>query len=172
MMRTLRIFAGVLAAGWLCTVLAAGQTDSPAPTPAQDKPPLAPMSPEMVERLKLLETELRCLVCQNQTLADSPAGLADDLRREIRALAESGKDNKEIKAFLQARYGDFILYKPPVKDSTMLLWAGPFALLLVGAIAFVLIVRKRATAAPQTAEPPSDTPPRVDAAQARKLLDE
>jgi cytochrome c-type biogenesis protein CcmH len=169
MMRLLRIFAAVAATAWLCTAGAAGQTDSPAPTPAQDKPPQAPMSPEMVERLKLLETELRCLVCQNQTLADSPAGLADDLRREIRALAESGKDNKEIKAFLQARYGDFILYKPPVKESTMLLWAGPFALLLLGAIVFVLIVRKRDAAKPEST---SNTAGKVDPAKARKLLDD
>ncbi len=103
MTRSLRIFASLCITSWLGTAFAAGQTDSPAPTPAQEKPPLGPMSPEMTARLKLLETELRCLVCQNQTLADSPAGLADDLRREIRALAESGKDNSEIKVFLQAR---------------------------------------------------------------------
>lgn len=168
----LRCLAGLIAAGWLGGVWAAGQTDSPAPTPAQDKPPQAPMSAEMTERLKLLETELRCLVCQNQTLADSPAGLADDLRREIRALAESGKGNDEIKVFLQARYGDFILYKPPMKESTLLLWAGPFALLLLGATVFLLIVRRRGNA-PAAPEAPSEgTAPRVDAARARKLLDE
>lgn len=105
--------------------------------------PLQSITPEMEQRLKLLETELRCLVCQNQTLADSPAGLADDLRREIRGLALAGKTNAEIKEFLQTRYGDFILYRPPVKNSTWLLWAGPFALLVVGGIVFAFIVRRR-----------------------------
>ena len=84
-------------------------------------------------RLKRLEADLRCLVCQNQTLADSNAPLAEDLRREVRALAVAGKSDDEIRAFLVARYGDFVLYRPPVKGTTWLLWFGPFALLLGGA---------------------------------------
>lgn len=84
-------------------------------------------------RIKKLESELRCLVCQNQTLADSNAELADDLRREVRGLAQEGKSDQEIKAYLVARYGDFVLYNPPVKATTWLLWGGPFALLLGGA---------------------------------------
>lgn len=108
------------------------------PTPA-----MPPASPELEARLKKLETELRCLVCQNQTLADSPAGLAGDLRREIRLLADSGKDNDEIKAHLRARYGDFVLYKPEVEQKTWLLWFGPFVLLLGGAIVLFIMNKRR-----------------------------
>lgn len=108
--------------------------------------------PEFEQRIKNLETELRCLVCQNQTLAESPAGLADDLRREVRTLAQQGKSDAEIKQFLQARYGDFILYKPPVKESTWLLWGGPFLLLLIGVIVFGVILRKRSALSPQPAQ--------------------
>ncbi len=94
-------------------------------------------------RLKKLEEELRCLVCQNQSLADSSAGLAEDLRREVRALAVSGKSDAEIKDFLVARYGDFVLYDPPVKRSTWLLWFGPFVLLAGGVGAWWAIARRR-----------------------------
>src|SRR5437016_11809665 len=87
---------------------------------------------EFEGRLKRLESELRCLVCQNQTLAESNAPLAEDLRREVRALASSGKSDVEIKQYLVARYGDFVLYKPPVQRNTWLLWVGPFALLFGG----------------------------------------
>src|SRR6202035_6080343 len=83
-------------------------------------------------RLKRLETELRCLVCQNQTLADSNASLAEDLRREVRDLALAGKSDGEIRVYLVARYGDFVLYDPPLKRTTWLLWIGPFALLAGG----------------------------------------
>ena len=103
--------------------------------------------PEFEQRLKKLETELRCLVCQNQTLADSNAGLAEDLRREVRELAEKGKSDEEIKIYLQARYGDFVLYNPPVKETTWLLWFGPFVLLALGALVFALLVRRRSAAA-------------------------
>jgi cytochrome c-type biogenesis protein CcmH len=96
------------------------------------------------QRLKRLETDLRCLVCQNQTLADSGAGLADDLRREVRSLAMAGKSDEEIRAFLVARYGDFVLYDPPLKPRTWLLWFGPFALLLAGLATWWLILRRRA----------------------------
>ena len=99
-------------------------------------------------RLKRLETELRCLVCQNQTLADSNAELAEDLRREVRALALAGKSDEEIKAYLVARYGDFVLYNPPLKGTTWLLWGGPFALLVGGGMLWWLILRKRAASRP------------------------
>jgi cytochrome c-type biogenesis protein CcmH len=97
--------------------------------------------------LRTLESELRCLVCQNQTLAESPAGLAGDLRREVRSLVEQGKSDAEIKAFLRARYGDFVLYKPPVDPKTYLLWFGPFGLLIIGAISGWLVARRRGLAA-------------------------
>ena len=105
--------------------------------------PLPPASPAVEARLKKLETELRCLVCQNQTLAESPANLAGDLRREIRALADRGKSNDEIKQFLQVRYGDFVLYSPPIGARTYLLWFGPFVLLLFGMGLLVWISRRR-----------------------------
>ena len=95
-------------------------------------------------RLKLLENELRCLVCQNQTLAESSAPLAEDLRKEVRDLAVAGKSDDEIRAYLVARYGDFVLYKPPVKSTTYLLWFGPFLLLAGGVIVWFVVLRRRA----------------------------
>lgn len=131
------------------------------PTPA-----VPPASPELEARLKTLETELRCLVCQNQTLADSPAGLAGDLRREIRLLADQGKSNDQIKAHLRARYGDFVLYKPEVEPKTWLLWGGPFVLLAGGAIVFFMMNRRRG---PATSEPNATAS--AENERARKLLD-
>ena len=122
------------------------------------------------QRLKRLETDLRCLVCQNQTLADSNAPLAEDLRREVRELALAGKSDAEIRAFLVARYGDFVLYKPPVKESTWLLWFGPFLLLGGGLAVWLAIVRHRRRAVPAEAE--TDTPSPDAAARAKALLDE
>lgn len=95
-------------------------------------------------RLKKLETELRCLVCQNQTLADSNADLAEDLRREVRSLAVQGKTDTEIKAYLVARYGDFVLYNPPLKGTTWLLWGAPFGLLVGGGALWWIVLRRRA----------------------------
>src|SRR5215204_7301004 len=88
--------------------------------------------PVIEARLAKLSKELRCLQCQNQTLADSPAGLAADLRREIREQMKAGKSDQQIVAFLTQRYGDFILYRPRVTFTTYLLWFGPFVLLLAG----------------------------------------
>jgi cytochrome c-type biogenesis protein CcmH len=93
--------------------------------------------PVVEQRLITIAEELRCLVCQNESLAGSRAELAMDLRREVRALIKSGKSDSEIKEYLVSRYGDFVLYRPPVKPTTWLLWFGP-VLLLIGAI-WVLI---------------------------------
>ena len=95
-------------------------------------------------RLKALESELRCLVCQNQTLAESEAPLAADLRKEVRELAQAGKSDDDIRGYLVARYGDFVLYKPPVKPVTYLLWFGPFVLLACGIAAWLVVLRRRA----------------------------
>jgi cytochrome c-type biogenesis protein CcmH len=116
-------------------------------------------------RIKKLESELRCLVCQNQTLADSNAGLADDLRREVRGLAQAGKNDDEIKAYLVARYGDFVLYRPPVKGTTWLLWGGPFAMLAGGGILWWFVLRRRAHA------PVAPVADREAQARARERLD-
>jgi cytochrome c-type biogenesis protein CcmH len=96
-------------------------------------------------RLKRLAVELRCLVCQNQTLADSNAPLAEDLRREVREMIAKNMSDQEIIEFLTARYGDFVLYRPPLKATTTLLWVGPFVLLTVGAVALVITLRRRAS---------------------------
>ena len=99
--------------------------------------------PAVEARLKALSTELRCLVCQNQTLADSSAPLAEDLRREIRELIAKGMSDKEITDYLVARYGDFVRYRPPVKSQTLLLWIGPTLLLLAGLGGLWWTLRKR-----------------------------
>lgn len=101
-------------------------------------------SPAVEVRLKKLSIELRCLVCQNSTLADSDAPLAQDLRNEIRKLIEAGKTDEEIVAYLVARYGDFVTFRPPVNASTALLWYGPFIMLIIGLIALVIVLKKRA----------------------------
>lgn len=104
-----------------------------------------PVTDEAVveQRLAKLSHELRCLQCRNQTLAESPAGLAEDLRREIRVQIRAGKSDQEILTFLTQRYGDFILYKPRVTATTYLLWFGPFVLLLAGLFMLFFYIRKR-----------------------------
>jgi cytochrome c-type biogenesis protein CcmH len=109
---------------------------------AQTAQPLAE-DPEVEKRLQALSQELRCLVCQNETLADSRAGLAEDLRREIREQIKAGKSDKEIIAFLTARYGDFVLYRPRVTPTTYLLWFGPFVLLVVGLVVLYRQLKQR-----------------------------
>jgi len=99
--------------------------------------------PAIEARMKHLTKELRCLVCQNETLADSQAPLAEDLRREIREQIKAGKSDKEIIAYATQRYGDFVLYNPPVKATTYLLWFGPFVLLLGGTVFLYRYVKRR-----------------------------
>jgi len=109
---------------------------------AEEARPLAD-NPQAEARLKHLAVELRCLVCQNQTLADSHAPLAEDLRREVREMIAKDMSDKDIIEFLVTRYGDFILYRPPLKATTTLLWVGPFVLLIAGVAALVLALRRR-----------------------------
>ena len=97
---------------------------SPRAWAAQTAQPLAE-NPVIEQRLVVIAEDLRCLVCQNESLASSRADLANDLRREVRELIVQGKSDTEIKAYLVARYGDFVLYRPPVKGSTLMLWFGP-----------------------------------------------
>ena len=105
--------------------------------------------PVIEQRLAKLSKELRCLQCQNQTLADSPAGLAADLRREIREQMKAGKSDQEIIAFLTQRYGDFILYRPRVTYTTYLLWFGPFILLLAGLYVLFRYIKQRRDLIPE-----------------------
>ena len=102
--------------------------------------------PAVEQRLMKLSKELRCLVCQNETLADSQADLAEDLRREIREQIKAGKSDKEIIEFLTARYGQFILYRPRVTPTTYLLWFGPFVLLLGGLFVLFTYIKQRGDA--------------------------
>ena len=99
--------------------------------------------PAAEARLKHLAVELRCLVCQNQTLADSNAPLAEDLRREVREMIAKNMSDQEIIEFLVARYGDFVLYRPPLKATTTVLWVGPFVLMAIGVTALVITLRRR-----------------------------
>ncbi|HUJ01480.1 MAG TPA: cytochrome c-type biogenesis protein [Usitatibacter sp.] len=117
-------------------------------------------------RLKELGEQLRCLVCQNETIADSQAPLAEDLRNEIRGMIRAGKSDDQIRAYLVARYGDFVLYKPPFKSITVLLWVGPFALLALGVGVMAVVLKRRRAL-------PAAPPPRSDAqrAQVAQLLE-
>ena len=105
--------------------------------------PLIFANQQQQERFDKLNQELRCLVCQNQNLADSDAPLAHDLRREVHEMLIAGRTNEQIKQFLVQRYGDFVLYRPPVQKNTYLLWLAPLILLLAGAWVLRLSIRKR-----------------------------
>jgi len=124
-----------------------------------DKDPLAS------SRAVRLTEELRCLVCQNQTIADSNAELAVDLRRQVREMIAAGKTDREIIDYMTVRYGDFVLYRPPLKATTLLLWGGPALLFLAALAAIVVVLRSRRR---MTDDPPLNAEERERAA---KLLD-
>lgn len=113
-----------------------------APLKAKEATPMAD-EPQVEARLVAIADELRCLVCQNESLASSHAELAEALRNEVRKLIREGKSDAEIKEFLVARYGDFVLYQPPLKISTLLLWFGPALLFVIGLGALVRSLRRR-----------------------------
>ncbi|MBS1158462.1 MAG: cytochrome c-type biosis protein CcmH [Proteobacteria bacterium] len=127
-----RLLACCLALGCLLPLAHAGEAAPLAADPVAEK------------RLQEISAELRCLVCQNQTIADSNAELAQDLRHEIRGMIQSGQSDKQIIDFMVTRYGDFVLYRPPVNGVTLLLWGGPMALLLIGIWALLRYLRQRA----------------------------
>ncbi|NWG30325.1 MAG: cytochrome c-type biogenesis protein CcmH [Rhodocyclaceae bacterium] len=109
---------------------------------AKEAAPLAE-DPAVEQRMVKITEELRCLVCQNESLAGSQADLAKDLREEVRGLIKAGKSDDEVREFLVSRYGDFVLYRPQVKPVTYLLWGGPFLLLIAGIVALVRYLRRR-----------------------------
>jgi cytochrome c-type biogenesis protein CcmH len=102
-------------------------------------------NPAQEQQYKHLTHELRCLVCQNQNLADSNADLAKDLRQEIYEMIQQGKSNQEITDYMVARYGDFVLYRPPVKSTTLFLWIGPFLILGLGVVILLIYIRGHRT---------------------------
>jgi cytochrome c-type biogenesis protein CcmH len=121
-------------------------------------------NPTQEARYKALSSELRCVVCQNQSLSDSNAELAQDLREQVRTMIIQGQTDEQIIEFLVSRYGDFVLYRPPFKTSTILLWIMPFGLLLVGIIMLIRMIRRQQlAAAPLTTEEQS---------KLKQLLDE
>ncbi|MEY4750908.1 MAG: hypothetical protein RIQ60_3122 [Pseudomonadota bacterium] len=144
-----------LAAGlWLATAQQpARAADAPA---VSTDAPLAPLNPQLEARMLAITAELRCLVCQNQTIADSHAPLAVDLRQQVREMIDKGRSDSEITSYMTERYGDFVLYRPPFKATTALLWIGPGVLLVGGLITLGLILRRRARLSPDRFEPEPD----------------
>ena len=123
----------------------------------------AAQDPALERRVTNLAHELRCLVCQNQTIAESNAPLAVDLRNQIREQLTRGKSEREVVDFMVARYGDFVLYRPPLKGTTLLLWAGPFVFLIAGFYFLLRFIRRRQVPAPRLSAD--------DRARAAKLLE-
>ncbi|HSV71856.1 MAG TPA: cytochrome c-type biogenesis protein [Methylibium sp.] len=134
-----------------------------ASTPSMAAPLAA--DPALEARVYAIAAELRCLVCQNETIAASQADLAVDLRKQIRQKLAAGQSEREILDFMTARYGDFVLYRPPLKATTVLLWAGPFVLLLVGGAVLAINIRRRRASIAASLSP-------ADAQRARDLLAE
>ena len=124
---------------------------------------VAKPDPAIEARLKALAEELRCLVCQNQTIADSNAPLALDLRNQIRTQVAQGRSDEQIRAYMVERYGDFVLYRPPLKATTLVLWIGPALMILGGIAAFFLIVRRRREAPAANAPPPTADRRKIEA---------
>ncbi|MDR2000219.1 MAG: cytochrome c-type biogenesis protein CcmH [Zoogloeaceae bacterium] len=129
---------------------------------AKEAAPLA-QDPATEKRMIDITSELRCLVCQNESLAASQAELANDLREEVRKLIKQGKTDDEVKDYLVVRYGDFVLYRPPVKSTTWLLWGGPFLLLAVGIAALIAYLRRRSGRVAVTAELSEEDKKRAEA---------
>jgi cytochrome c-type biogenesis protein CcmH len=157
----------------LAAVLAAVALLAAAPGSAQmrEAPPLA-ADPAVEARVMHLASVLRCLVCQNQTLADSNAELAVDLRNQLREQVKAGRSDEQIVDYLVTRYGDFVLYRPPMKATTALLWVGPFLLLVGGLVALGLTLRRRARAQGAMAEADGGAGDAAARARAKALLDE
>jgi len=116
----------------------------------------AAADPVLEARMMRLTSELRCLVCQNQTIADSQSGLASDLRQQVREMLQRGASERQVVDYMTARYGDFVLYRPPLKASTLLLWFGPAVLLIAGVLTLIVVLRRRSQLADDQfeADPP------------------
>lgn len=125
--------------------------------------PIEMSDPALQERYRNLSHELRCMQCQNQSIADSPVGLAGDLRREVRQLLEEGKTDQEVRQHMRDRYGDFILFRPEFSPRNAWLWITPILLLLTGLFVALRIIRQRVTLAPTDRSDPDE----VDHGEAR-----
>ena len=133
----------------LTLVLLAGWVQAKEAVPAAEDPALE-------ARMLRIATELRCLVCQNQTIADSHAELAVDLRNQVKEMLKRGDSDQMIIDYMTARYGDFVLYRPPVKATTLVLWFGPAVLLLGGLVTLYVVLRRRSRLSPDEFEPDPD----------------
>jgi len=154
------LLAALLASGVATPALA---IDAAASAPAADtiafQPPTArPTADDPALEARMLEItgELRCLVCQNQTIADSHADLAVDLRQEVREMLKRGQTPEQVRRYMTDRYGDFILYRPPLKPSTAVLWLAPAGLLAIALVALAVVIRRRARLADDQFEPEPD----------------
>lgn len=147
----------------------AASTGAAAPATVKFEAPgahLTAADPALEARMLAITGELRCLVCQNQTIADSHADLAVDLRQEVRELLQKGRTPEQIRQYMTDRYGDFVLYRPPLKAGTVVLWLGPAVLLGIALLALVVVIRRRARLADDQFEPDpmlDDGPGPVDA---------
>lgn len=137
------LLAGVLS---VLLAFALGAAKANEAAPAADDPLLE-------ARVMAISSELRCLVCQNQTIADSHADLAVDLRRQVREMLQTGQTEQQITDYMTARYGDFVLYRPPFKTATLVLWIGPALMVLVGIGTLFAVLRRRSRMAPDQFEP-------------------
>ena len=137
-----RVFDFFLAVGFIFLLVTVQPVRAKEAAPAVENPVLE-------ARVMQIAAELRCLVCQNQTIADSSAGLAVDLRNQVREMLVRGESDKQIIDYMTARYGDFVLYRPPLKSTTALLWFGPAAFLLGGVITLFFVLRRRSRMAPE-----------------------
>jgi cytochrome c-type biogenesis protein CcmH len=138
----------------VCAALVVGLAGNAVAQPSEA--PLTAADPVLEARVMKIAAELRCLVCQNQTIADSHADLAIDLRNQVREMLKKGQTQDQIIDYMTARYGDFVLYRPPVKSTTALLWFGPAVLLVGGLAVLITVLRRRSRLAADRFEPDLD----------------
>ena len=139
-------------AALLAALLAVLTVAAPAPALAREAVP-ATADPVLEAEVMRISSELRCLVCQNETIAASHADLAVDLRNQVRDMLKQGRNEAQIRQYMTDRYGDFVLYRPPLKSTTVVLWYGPAALLLGGAALLIFILRRRSRMSAEAFEP-------------------
>ncbi|MEQ8229913.1 MAG: cytochrome c-type biogenesis protein CcmH [Rhodospirillales bacterium] len=152
----------------LATVLAAALPFAPAPAFAVNPDEML-ADPALEARARVISKDLRCLVCQNQSIDDSDAGLAKDLRVLVRERLKEGDSNEQVLDYVVARYGDFVLLKPPLKASTIVLWVGPAGVALFGIVALVLFFRRRRSLPQPAAAQPLNAD---EQARLKKIMDE